>query len=334
MTGDHHKVLIVGAGSIGERHARCFLKTGRAAIGICELNGEVRERVSNTYDLNDVYEDIDQAFARPWDIVLVATPANTHIPIALRAVETGASLLIEKPLSTNLDDVQALQDEVRRRGIVAAVSYNYRAHPGLRAMKSVLAENTLGRPLQLISIAGQDFAKYRPAYRDTYFANHATGGGALQDALTHQLNLGEWLVGPIVSIAVDATHQHLDGVTVEDTVTAIARHGDVSATYALNLYQKPNETSVTVVCENGVVRFELHQARLRRMTESDGEWIDESYALNDRDDWYVHNAHAFLNAVEGKSPPLCSLDEGVQTLRATLAGRRSIENQSMESVQT
>jgi predicted dehydrogenase len=332
MATANRRVLVVGAGSIGARHTRCFLKTGRVEVGICEPNTETREKAVKDNQLADAYATLDDAFAKRWHAVLIATPAHTHISIALRAIETGAALLIEKPLATNMEDVEALQNEVRRRRTVAAVSYNYRAHPGVRAMKGAIDDGNLGKPLQLVLVAGQDFASYRPAYRDTYFADHATGGGAVQDALTHLLNIGEWLVGPITAIAADASHQRLDGVTVEDTVSVIARHGGVSATYSLNLYQKPNETTVTVICENGVIRYELHKERLRRMTKTDGAWHEESYALQDRDDWYIHNANAFLDVVERRCAPLCSLDEAVQTLRATLAAQRSIQRNPMEPV--
>ena len=68
---------------------------------------------------------------------------------------------------------------------------------------------------------------YRPAYREIYYKDRTTGGGAIQDALTHVLNASEWLVGPIRRIAVDAAHQVLEGTTVEDTVHVMARHGGV-----------------------------------------------------------------------------------------------------------
>ena len=51
-------------------------------------------------------------------------------------------------------------------------------------------------------------------------------------------------------------HQVLDGVEVEDTVHLLARHGDVLASYCMNQYQAPNETSITVVCERGTAQFQ------------------------------------------------------------------------------
>ncbi len=332
MSGEKHRILVVGVGSIGERHVRCFDATGRAVPGICEPAAERRDAVAERYSVAAAHGELGQALDAPWDAVLIATPAHTHIPIALEVARHGLHLLIEKPLSTSLEGVQALKDMVQHKGLIAGVGYHYRAHPGVRAMKAALDSGRFGRPLEVYGSVAQHFPFYRPAYREVYFADRAQGGGAVQDAITHLLNLGEYLVGPITRLAADAAHQALDGVSVEDTVHVLARHGAVMANYALNLYQHPNESQVTVVCEAGTLRFELLQKRWRCMTEPEGAWEEHTFDMQDRDAWYVANAHAFLDVLEGKAAPLCSLDEGIQTLRVNLAALKSVETQSWQEI--
>ena len=332
MTTKIHRILIVGVGSIGERHVRCFLATTRAVIGICEIQDALRESVTKRYGIEEVFSDLEKAFAASWDAVLIATPAHTHIPIALQAASRGLNLLIEKPLSTSLEGIAELQQAVNSQHLLAAVSYNHRAHPGLRAMKTAVDSGKFGKPLQLYAVTGQHFPAYRPAYRDIYFADHAKGGGAVQDSITHALNLGEWLAGPIERITVDAAHQLLEGVTVEDTVHALTRQGSVMGNYTVNLYQQPNESTTTLVCEKGTLRFELHKGRFLWMDTVDGVWHEESHVLPDRDTWYILNATAFLDALEEKADPLCSLEEGIQTLRVNLAALVSMESQQWQQI--
>src|SRR5690606_32808909 len=131
------------------------------------------------------------------------------------------------------------------RDVVAGVAYVYRAHPALEEMRQAIASGRFGRPVELVAVLGQHFPFYRPAYRTIYYRDRATGGGAIQDALTHVLNAGEWLVGPITRLACDAEHLVLDGVDVEDTVHLLARHGRVMASYSLNQHQAPNESTIT-----------------------------------------------------------------------------------------
>lgn len=327
------RILVIGTGSIGERHVRCYLATGRAKIGICEINDDLRNAVTERYGIAESFNDLAQALACSWDAVLIATPAHTHIPIALQAARAGFHLIIEKPLSTSIDGIDELQHVVAEKKLFNAVSYNYRAHPGVVSMKAAIDSGRFGRPLQLYSVMGQNFPTYRPAYRTIYFADRKQGGGAIQDAITHTFNLAEWLVGPITRIAVDAAHLALDGVMVEDTVHAMARHGSVMASYSLNMYQQPNDSNLTIVCEKGTVRFSLHEKRWRYMLEPDGTWVDEVHELAERDTWYIHNANAILDGLAGKAPAPCTLEEGIQTLRVNLAALRSMETQTWQAIE-
>jgi len=323
MSSTKSAVLVIGVGSIGARHVECFQKTGDVRVSICEIDDAQRERVRNQFAIERVYADVNAALAEPHDAVVIATPAQWHIPIAQQAAEAGLHLLIEKPLSVSTRGVPQLVNTIARQRLVAAVAYVYRAHPALAAMKAALDAGRFGRPLQLVVVSGQDFARYRPAYQSSYYRDHATGGGAIQDALTHLLNAGEWLVGPIDRLVADAEHQQLNGVLVEDTVHVLARHAEVLASYALNQHQSPNETTITVACEEATVRFDYHQRHFLWMNRGEDVWHGESAAAWDRNELFVAQARSFLQAITARTAPLCRLEEAAQTLNANLAALAS-----------
>ncbi|MFH1267668.1 MAG: Gfo/Idh/MocA family oxidoreductase, partial [Planctomycetota bacterium] len=321
---DRKRVLILGVGSIGERHLRCFQTTGRVDLSLCDTSEELRRRVAEKYGIGRAYADFDTALADRHDAAVIATPAHLHVPMAVRLAEAGVHLLIEKPLSTGLDGIDQLQETLDRRRLVAAVAYVLRGHPALVAMKRAIDSGRFGEPVQLVATGGQHFPTHRPAYREIYYSDRATGGGAIQDGLTHTLNAGEWLVGPIDSLVADAAHQVLEGLEVEDTVGLMARHAGVLASYSLNQHQAPNEWTMTVVCRGGTARCEFHHHRWRWMTEPDGPWHEEDFGPIERDSLFVDQANAFLDCVEGLAPPVCTLEEGLQTLRANLAALASV----------
>lgn len=312
------RLLIIGVGSIGERHARCFLKTGRVSVAICDNNDTLRNQVAQRYPVEAAYSNLDQALESGFDAAVICTPAHLHIPMATQLARAGIHLLIEKPLSTSPSGIDELVSVVRERGLKVGIAYVLRCHPALSAMREVLRSGRFGKPLQLVATSGQHFPTYRPAYREIYYADRARGGGAIQDALTHPLNAAEWLIGEITEVAADAAHQQLEGVTVEDTVHVLARHGEVLAAYTLNQYQAPNESTLTVVCEQGTLRFEFHQHRYRWMTTPGNDWQDESFGPLERDSLFMTQASYFLDTLDG-APPRCSLAEGIQTLRVNLA---------------
>lgn len=325
-----HRILVLGVGSIGERHLRCFLRTGRAELAFAEVNEALRRQVSERYPGTVPYPTVESASEFDPSVGIIATPAPLHVSQAIRLAEFGAHLFIEKPLSTTLEGIDQLRDVVRRKRLTAAVGYVYRTHPALEAMQREIRSCRFGRPLELVAVSGQHFPTYRPAYASTYYADRTTGGGAVQDALTHIVNAGEWLVGPADRVVADAAHQSLPDVEVEDTVHLLARHGSVLASYSLNQHQAPDELTITVICERGTARFDAQSWRW--MTEPGGEWQVEETAVLERDEFFTRQAHRFLDAVESGIPPPCSLEEGVQTLRVNLAALRSLESGRWETV--
>ena len=324
-----YSTLVVGTGSIGERHVRCFQKTGRAQVYVCESHPAARERVAAAYAVRGAFADLDEALdGRHYDVAVVATPAPLHVPMARRLVAHRSHVLVEKPLSTRFDGIRELQAEVERQGVTAAVAYVYRAHPAVRALRDALRSGECGEPVEVVVTSGQHFPTYRPAYRDIYYADPAQGGGALQDGITHALNAVEWCVGPVDKLVADIAHQVLPGVTVEDTVHLLTRHGRLRGSLTFNQYQAPNETTFTIVCHDGTLRAELSPSRLRIMREPDTAWEDREAPVDERDDLYVFQANAFLDAIEGRSDVLCTIEEAARTLGVTLAALRGAEGQA------
>jgi predicted dehydrogenase len=313
------RVLVVGVGSIGERHVRCFQRTSRAEVSICEINESLREDVASRYQLDRTYAGWDEAVMSDYDAAVICTPAHLHVPMSIDAAKQCKHLLIEKPLSVDLARVEELHSVVEESKVASMVAYVLRVHPSLMAMKQEIAAGRFGEPVHVIGVSGQHFPTYRPSYREVYYADRATGGGTIQDGLTHVMNTAEWLVGPVDCVAADCAQQVLEGVNVEDTVNVIARHGDVLGSYSMNQHQAPNESTLTVACQRGTARFEGHRARWRWMTEPGGTWYDEPAGELERDDLFVKQASLFLDVLAGQATPSCSLAEGEQTLRTNLA---------------
>ena len=314
-----HDILVIGAGSIGERHIRCFLKTGRARVSVCEIDRVLLDRMENDYDLSQACEDLGDALLSNPRAVVIAAPAHLHIPMAIRAAEAGCHLLIEKPLSTDISGVEDLKRRVIEQRLVAQVGYTFRHHPLVAKVKDQIDQGRWGLPLQLTIVSGQHFPTYRPAYRDIYYARHETGGGAIQDALTHFLDTAQWWLGSIDRLTGDMEHLSLKGVEVEDTVNVLARHGNIMASYNFNQHQYPNESIFTLVCEKGTLRLELCANRLRIMDRPDGEWEDEISNAFQRDDIFVNQANSFLDAIEGQPSISCTVDEAKHTIGCQMA---------------
>jgi predicted dehydrogenase len=318
-------LLIIGCGSIGERHLRCFQRTGRCEVSVCDANVKLLGEVSARYKVSS-YSNLREALsARKFDALVICTPAHTHMTIAREGAEYGADLFIEKPLSVSMDGVEEAREAIRRSGKFTAVAYVYHCLPWVAQAREFLCSGGVGRPLQAAVVSGQHFPTFRPAYREIYYTKRETGGGAIQDALTHLVNAMEWMIGPMTRVFCDASHQMLEGVTVEDTVNVTARHGDVLASYAMNQFQAPNETTMLIHCESGSVKIESAMQRWGVLHRGSSEWTWTQTPL-ERDEIFTAQANAFLDGMEGKPTPLSTFEEAVQTLKFNLAALRSSDS--------
>ncbi|MEQ1852838.1 MAG: Gfo/Idh/MocA family oxidoreductase [Chthoniobacteraceae bacterium] len=319
----NHEILVIGCGSIGERHLRCFQRTGRARVSVCDANAALLARVSEHYGAAG-FADMDAALAAGrYDGIVICTPAQTHLGIALAGLRHGAGLLIEKPLDTDFEKVPAVREEIARAGKFIGIAYVYHFMPWICGARKVLSGGELGHVLHVSVATGQHFPTFRPAYREIYYTRHETGGGAIQDALTHIANAVEWLVGPTTRIFCDAAHQSLEGVTVEDTVNVAARNGAVLVNYALNQFQAPNEMTMQFHCEGGSVKIEGHAQRFGVFRRTTNAWEWHTTEPMERDDMFVAQAHAFLDGLQGKPTGLCTFEEAVRTLKFNLAALES-----------
>lgn len=324
--GSPHRVLVIGCGSIGERHIRCFLQTGRATVTACDTNAELAGSVSKRHSLEFV-TDWEAALASgDHDAVIVCTPAPGHVPIAARALELNLHVLIEKPLSHSLDGVADLLAAHRQSESQVAVAYVMHANQLLVEAGEFLRGGGIGPIRQVTVTAGQPFHQYRPAYAQSYYRDRATGGGAIQDALTHAVNWVESIVGPADSVLCDCAHQVLPGVEVEDTVHLNARHGAVLSNFTLNQFQAPPENTMQFNSATGSVKVELHRRRWGTWSADSTEWDWRVLPPADTDDLFRAQANAFLDQIEGQPARLCSLAAGAQTLRFNLAALASADS--------
>lgn len=323
------QTLIIGAGSIGERHLRCLLQTGRTRVSFCDVSSEVRSRIRLAYEIERDYPTLEDVNLNEYDAAVVCTPAHLHLSMAERLLDAGVAVLIEKPLSTSLEEAARF---LERQDASCGVAYVMRHHPAVRAAREIIQRGTYGNAVQVVFSGGQHFPLYRPDFQRIYYARSVTGGGAMQDALTHMMNAAEWLVGPATSVTADVDRLVLQGVDVEDSVHVLTRHTRVMGSYSLNQHQAANEGRLTVHCTSGSIRIDFGDQQLLIAGKPGDDWeVVESWSL-ERDDLFVAQANAFLNHVSGKAEASCSVADAAQTLKVMLFALEAAATQTWRTL--
>ena len=318
------RVLVVGAGSIGERHARCFLSAGVPSVSVVELREQRRAELRERYPLDEIFASLDDVTMADFGVVVVCVPAHLHVDVSIRALDAGCHVFVEKPLALSLDEADRLLDAAAKSGRVTGVAYVYRHIPPVVRLRELLCSGAIGPVRHICTALGQHFPQFRPDFREIYFRSHATGGGTIHDALTHVVNCVQWCVGLEQYVTCRAEHLVLPDIEVEDTAMITLRTpGERLASLNLNQFQLNNDGWMEFAGEVGTLRYEMAGARCGLY--KDGEWTWESHPF-ERDDTFVSEAKNFLAAVEGREAVTCTLEEGYETLRTILAAHESVRS--------
>jgi predicted dehydrogenase len=151
---EHIGVAVVGAGYWGPNLVRNFQgSTDFRLRWLCDLDVSRAHRALGGYSTVQVTADLADVLADPGvDAVAVATPAGTHLPVALAALRAGKHVLLEKPLAATVDQGRELVDEARQRGLTLMCDHTYCYTPAVLHIRELLHSGVLGELHYLDSV--------------------------------------------------------------------------------------------------------------------------------------------------------------------------------------
>lgn len=330
---EKHRILLSGVGSIGERHLRNLLALGYEELAVHRVRNQPFRTLERDFQ---VFSDLDLAL-RSFEptVVFVTNPTAGHLPVALAAARAGCHLLIEKPLSHNLDGVDALLEALHRAGRFAMVGYMLRFHPLLRQVKAWLdegPEGTLGRPVFARVSWGEHVPDWHPweDYRESYSVRSELGGGPAL-TLSHEIDLLIWLFGPAEHVVGLANHASPLETSCEHALDALVRFpGGVTANLHLDYFQSPPQRSWELVGSRGRVVFDyyggtltLHRAAIGARPAPGEAKTVESEPIRvppdfDRNEMFLAELRYFFDAIDAGTAPEPGVAEAAETVRIAL----------------
>ncbi len=296
------KVLVIGYGSIGARHARIL--SNSLGCDTAVLSGR-------DVDFPLVYHFLDDALDQHApDYVVIANQTNLHHETLTRLVLAGFAghVLIEKPIF----EVKRLMPAGAFRHV--AVAYNLRFHPLIRKLRELVSGLNI---LSVNAYVGQYLPTWRPSdnYRRSYSANRTKGGGVLRD-LSHELDYLTWLFGEWESMATLGGHFSSLEIDSEDLFVLLAQTSRCAAmTIQMSYLDRSATRRVIVNTPDHTIEINLIGGTIT--VDGEVEMIPA-----ERDHSYVEMHQAYLY---GNPSELCSVEEALGVLemidRAELASR-------------
>ncbi len=270
------KLLVVGCGSIGRRHAGNAAAHG--TVGIVDFDSARAKDVATSLSIR-AFDDLDTGLRWQPDGVIVAVPHDQHLPVAVRAVEAGCHVLIEKPISNGQEGLTAFLDRADALDRKVRVVCNMRFHPGPATLKQAVPR--IGRVLFARAQYGNYLPDMRPGadYRELYCARAKAGGGVILDAI-HEIDYVTWLLGETETVACGAGRLSDMDIDVEDYAAIALRHrGGARSEIHLDYLQRAKRRGCEIVGSEGTLVWlsegkQPERCRVRLYEAQSGEWQD------------------------------------------------------------
>ena len=214
---------VVGLG-IGMSHADAVAesKHGRL-IAVCDLLHEKLQAAEKRYPGVLTYESFDEMLKNPdIEIVSIALPSAMHAEFAVRAMDAGKHVLVEKPLDITPEAAQKIEDARIRTGKRAGVVHQNRNNICMKPMKEAIESGRIGSLIlgifEVIWYRTQDYYD-NGGWRGTW---EMDGGGSLMNQAVHTVDLMQWLMGDVESVSsVMGIYNHK--IATEDMTTSVVR---------------------------------------------------------------------------------------------------------------
>jgi len=172
------KIGVVGVGGWGKNHVR-VLNELRALEAICDLNEERVKEYSRRYEVEG-YTDLDKFLEHDLDGVIVSTPTKTHYEIALKSIERGLHVLVEKPFTYEVEEGEKLVKRAKEKNVILTVGFIERFNPAIREAKRLVSGGVIGSPLYLLFV------------RENRWPVHIIDVGVILDTSVHDIDLSRW----------------------------------------------------------------------------------------------------------------------------------------------
>ena len=276
---NHLRLLVVGCGSIGLRHARNAKALGVEVI-LCDTDESILRKTRSVLGGVPYYTDyLEAAGNEHVDAAVVATPSSLHAEMATQLAMRGVHLLVEKPLSNSLDGIDTLLGVVKQNHVTAMMGQSYRFHEGFLTLQGLLDEQVIGKLYHVYSYSGWYLPDWHihEDYRREYAARSVLGGGVALTSLSHSFDIFRWLFGEIEEFIGWKARLSSLSIDVDDSTFCLLRttQGVIIACIADFLTRLPRN-DMTLIGSEGHIEadFSNHlikvwKARVKRFPPGD-----------------------------------------------------------------
>jgi len=252
------RFAVVGMGHIGKRHAEMIRRNEQAElVAICDILSPKELGISALSE--NFYNSLSELLAneKDIDVVNICVPNGLHAELALKALDSGKHVVIEKPMALSRLDAEQVLARSKERGCDVFCVMQNRYSPPSVWLKEIVDSGILGNlySIQLNCLWNRDERYYKSG---NWHGSAEMDGGTLFTQFSHFVDIMYWLFGDITNIKgsfQDFNHQSL--TDFEDSGNVFfdfVKGGSGSLNYSTAVWDKNLESSLTIIAENGSIK--------------------------------------------------------------------------------
>ena len=318
------KAIVWGVGVMGWNHARVGSDLG-FIVGIGDVDEKRVAEVGQHFNI-PWFTELEQAIhSTAADTVIVATPTVFHVELGLRAIKAGCNVLVEKPISTTVEEGLKLVEAAEEAGVVLAVGQIERHNRAVESVRELLRGGDMGVP---ITISTRRVSKLPGRIRDV---------GVVLDLGIHDIDLVMSFMQekPKTVFAIGGKHHDIENE--DHAMISMGFSNGRSATVEVNWITPMRVRQLTITCDKGLVTID-HMAQTIELSSS-------SYQNSKDDQVWPHRVEfEHRNISLSKEEPLKrewedlyrAIHEGEKPLVDGWAGLAAVEvaNAALKSIET
>ncbi|OFY70039.1 MAG: oxidoreductase [Bacteroidetes bacterium RBG_13_42_15] len=251
---------IIGCGNVTEvKSGPAFNKVADSRlVAVMRRNAELAEDYARRHNIPRFYTVADDLINdSEINAVYIATPPLNHAEYALKTLNAGKPVYIEKPMALNYTECVMINDAAKKNNLPVFVAYYRRTLPGFLKIKDLIEAGEIGKPrfvqFQILNYPSEDEKAGRLPWR---VIPEISGAGHFFDLASHQLDYLDFLFGPVRKVSSVVVNQ-AKNYRAEDFVSAGFLFDDnITATgiWSFSVSLEGNRDSFEVVGEKGIIK--------------------------------------------------------------------------------
>jgi len=289
MTKNNKIGYAVAGLGVGMAHVEAALGYDKCElVAVCDIKPAKLQKVTDAHPEVLAYESFDEMLKNPEiDIISICLPSAMHAEFAVKAMEAGKHVLVEKPIDITVEAAQKIEDARIRTGKKAGGIYQNRNNAVMKPLKEAIDSGKLGKVF-LGTFAVKWFRAQK--YYEGDLAWHGTwamdGGGSLINQAVHTLDIMQWLMGEPASVhSTMSINNH--NIETEDLTASVVRFkSGATATFVSSTCCYPGlSTDIQIYGTKGAVEVNADVLKLWKIEgqdERDEEDMLDRYGRGNR----------------------------------------------------